>query len=506
VRLVLVLGDQLTPDMAALRAADRASDVVVMAEVMGEGTSVPHHPQKIALILAAMRKFAAQLRREGWEVAYTRLDDPDNSQTIGGELLRRASEVGAASVLATKPGEWRLVAALEELPLPVTILPDDRFLCSEAAFAAWAEGRKQLRMEWFYRDMRRKTGLLMEGDQPAGGQWNYDHDNRKPAKADLLRPKPQDFAPEPVVAEVLDLVAARFSHFGRLRPFRWATDRDGAMAALDDFIAHRLPQFGEEQDAMLEGEPYLSHSLLSPYLNLGLLTPMEVCRAVEDAWRAGHVPIAAAEGFIRQIIGWREYVRGIWALEGPGYLTRNALGQDRKLPPVYWGGETRMACMKAAVAQTRDLAYAHHIQRLMVTGNFALLAGVDPAQVHEWYLAVYIDAFEWVEAPNTLGMSQFADGGLLGSKPYVSSGAYIDRMSDHCRGCHYRVKDKTGDSACPFNLLYWQFLTRHRARFQKNPRMAQMYRVWDGMDEGHRDRVLSEAAALLDRLDQGQVL
>jgi deoxyribodipyrimidine photolyase-related protein len=358
-------------------------------------------------------------------------------------------------------------------------------------------------MEWFYRDMRRKTGLLMEGDQPAGGQWNFDHDNRKPAKADLLRPRPRDFAPDAVVAEVLDLVERRFPHFGRLRPFRWATDRTGALAVLADFVAHRLPRFGDEQDAMLEGEPFLSHSLLSPYINMGLLGPMEVCRAVEEAWKAGLVPLAAAEGFIRQIIGWREYVRGIWALKGPAYLEGNALGHDRKLPPVYWGGQTGMACMKAAVGQTRDLAYAHHIQRLMVTGNFALLAGVDPAQVHEWYLSVYIDAFEWVEAPNTLGMSQFADGGLLGSKPYVSSGAYIDRMSDHCRGCHYRVKDKTGDRACPFNLLYWHFLTRHRPAFQKNPRMAQMYRVWDGMAEPHRTTVLADADRLLARLGAG---
>jgi deoxyribodipyrimidine photolyase-related protein len=506
VRLVLILGDQLTPAVAALRAADKARDVVVMAEVRGEGASVPHHPQKIALILAAMRKFAVELREQGWQVAYSRLDDPENAQTISGELLRRADEFGAVEVLATKPGEWRLVQALEDLPLPVSILEDDRFLCSGAEFAAWAEGRKQLRMEWFYRDMRRKTGLLMDGDKPAAGQWNLDHDNRKAAKPDLLRPKPQDFVPDPVVEEVLDLVEGRFSHFGRLRPFRWATDRAGALAALADFVAFRLRRFGEEQDAMLEGEAFLSHSLLSPYINLGLLQPLEVCRAVEEAWKAGRVPLAAAEGFIRQIIGWREYVRGIWELEGPAYLDRNALGHTRPLPSAYWGGETGMACVRAAVGQTRDLAYAHHIQRLMVTGNFALLAGVDPAKVHEWYLSVYIDAFEWVEAPNTLGMSQFADGGLLGSKPYVSSGAYIDRMSDHCGTCHYRVKEKTGERACPFNLLYWHFLDRHRERFRANPRMAQMYRVWDGMDEGHREKVLAGAEGVLARLDRGEVV
>lgn len=505
-RLVLVLGDQLTPSVAALKAADKGRDVVVMAEVMGEGESVPHHPQKIALILSAMRKFARGLEAEGWRVAYSKLDDPENSQTISGELLRRAGQFGASEVIATKPGEWRLLRNLEELPVPVRVLEDDRFICSEAEFAGWAERRKQLRMEWFYREMRRKTGLLMEGDQPAGGQWNFDHDNRKPAKADLLRPRPRDFASDAVVEEVLALVEARFSHFGRLRPFRWATDRAGALAALAEFVEERLARFGEEQDAMLEGEAFLSHALVSPYMNVGLLSPMEVCRAVEAAWKEGRVPIQAAEGFIRQVIGWREYVRGIWALKGPAYLEGNALGHARKLPAVYWGAETGMACMKAAVGQTRDLGYAHHIQRLMVTGNFALLAGVDPGAVHEWYLSVYVDAFEWVEAPNTIGMSQFADGGLLGSKPYVSSGAYIDRMSDYCGGCRYRVKEKVGDRACPFNLLYWHFLDRHRERFRANPRMGQMYRVWDGMDEGHRQAVLAGAEGVLARLDRGEVV
>lgn len=505
-RLILVLGDQLSPDLSALRAADPARDVVVMAEVEGEGRSVPHHPQKIALILSAMRHFAEDLRRLGWRVAYSRLDDPANGQTLAAELLRRAAEVGAAEVIATHPGEWRVLADLQALPLGVTVLPDDRFLCSHAEFSAWAEGRKELRMEWFYREMRRKTGLLMEGDKPAGGQWNYDADNRKRAERSLLRPQPLRFAPDAVTEDVLALVEARFLHFGKVRPFGWPVTRAQALEALEDFVAHRLPTFGTEQDAMLEGEPWLSHALLSAALNIGLLDPMEVCRAVEAAWRAGRVPINAAEGFIRQIIGWREFVRGIWALKGPAYLDGNALGHARALPALYWGAETRMACLKAAVGQTRDLAYAHHIQRLMVLGNFALLAGVDPAQVHEWYLSVYIDAFEWVEAPNTLGMSQWADGGVVGSKPYVSSGAYIDRMSDHCRECSYKVAEKAGPGACPFNLLYWHFLNRHRDRFARNPRMAQMYRTWDRMDEVHRARVLEGAQALLARLDAGQVV
>ena len=503
-RLILVLGDQLTADVAALRAA-RPGDVVVMAEVMAEGTYVPHHPQKIALILSAMRHFAEELRAAGWQVAYSRLEDAENSQSIVGELIRRAAELGARAVIATAPGDWRLRQALAECPVPVTMLPDDRFLCSEAEFGAWAEGRKQLRMEFFYREMRRKTGLMMEGDRPAGGQWNFDHDNRKPAKADLFRPRPPRFAPDAVTEEVLALVEARFpAHFGAARPFGWAVTRGDALLALDHFARHALPSFGDEQDAMLAGDPTLSHALISPYLNLGLLSPMEVCLRVEAEWQAGRVPINAAEGFIRQIIGWREFVRGIWALEGPDYIGRNALGHKRALPAVYWGGATRMACMGHAVGQTRDMAYAHHIQRLMVTGNFALLAGVDPAHVHEWYLSVYVDAFEWVEAPNTIGMSQFADGGVVGSKPYVSSGAYIDRMSDYCGGCQYRVKEKVGEQACPFNLLYWHFLIRHRERFAGNPRMAQMYRTWDRMEEGHRGRVLAGAEAFLARLEAGE--
>ena len=503
-RLILILGDQLSPDLSCLRAADKSRDVVVMAEVMAEGTYVPHHPQKIALVLTAMRKFAAALQADGWQVAYAQLDDPQTGPSISAELLRRAAEFGAASVIATRPGEWRLIAELEALPLSVTVLPDDRFICSDAEFAIWAEGRKQMRMEYFYRDMRRKTGLMMQGDAPAGGQWNYDHDNRKPATADLFRTPALRFEPDQTTLDVLTLVETRFSgHFGTLRPFGWATDRAGALLALDHFVTHALPTFGDYQDAMLTNDPVLSHSLLSPYLNTGLLTPLEVCIRAEAAWKSGTVPINAAEGFIRQIIGWREFVRGIYFLQGPDYTTRNALGHKRDLPAVYWGAPTKMACMSRAVGQTREMAYAHHIQRLMITGNFALLAGVDPAQVHAWYLAVYIDAFEWVEAPNTIGMSQYADGGILGSKPYVSSGAYIDRMSDYCKGCAYRVKDKSGPNACPFNLLYWDFLTRHRTRFAANPRMAQMYRVWDKMDDDHKNRVLQDAAGFLTKLENG---
>ncbi len=506
-RLVLVLGDQLSEELIALRKADKASDVVVMAEVAAETDYAPHHPKKIALIFAAMRKFAARLREEGWQVCYRKLDDTENAGSIPGELLRRAEETGFDKVLATEPGEWRLIEALRDTPLDVTLLEDDRFLASHAEFQGWAKGRKALRMEYFYREMRRKTGLLMDGGKPEGGEWNYDSENRKPPPDGISHGGPMNFTPDETVEEVLDLVEARFAkNFGTLRPFSFATDRGQARRALAHFIRHALPDFGAYQDAMLDGHRFLNHALLSPYINLGLLSPLEVCEAAAEAYRKGDAPLNSVEGFIRQIIGWREYVRGIYFLEGPDYPRRNRLNQQRKLPPLYWGAETRMRCLSKAVEQTAAEAYAHHIQRLMVTGNFALIAGVDPAEVHEWYLSVYADAYEWVEAPNTVGMSQFADGGVIASKPYVSSGAYIDRMSDYCKHCAYDVKQKTGDGACPFNLLYWHFLMRHRERFENNPRMGNMYRTWDRMDEAKRETVLDEAEDFLKRLSAGETV
>ena len=503
VRLVLVLGDQLSPGLSVLRAADKARDIVVMAEVMAEASYVPHHPKKIAFCFAAMRKFVTWLQGQGWTVAYTRLDDPDNTGSIVGELIRRADQFAATEVLATEPGEWRLIAALSGAPFPVTQLSDDRFIASHALFDGWAEGRKQLRMEYFYRDMRRLTGLLMDGEEPVGGQWNFDHDNRKSAKS-MPFSGPLRFDPDEIVQEVLTLVAARFpDNFGDLTPFWFATDAAQAQAQLDHWLLHGLPSYGDFQDAMLTGEPFMYHSLISFYINAGLLDPLDVCSRVEAEYRAGRAPLNAAEGFIRQIIGWREYMRGIYFLSGPDYVHRNALGHSGALPGLFWGKPTKMTCVGATVAQTREHAYAHHIQRLMITGNFALLAGIDPHAVHEWYLAVYADAYEWVEAPNVIGMSQFADGGLLGSKPYVSSGNYIDKMSDYCKSCAYKVKEKTGPDACPFNSLYWHFLDRHRDRFKANPRMGNMYGTWDRMDASKRGEILAEAGAWLDRLVAG---
>ena len=501
-KLVVILGDQLSQSLSALKAADKKRDVVLMAEVLGEASYVAHHPKKIALIFAAMRKFALELEGAGWRVDYVKLDSEGNSGTLTGELERAMARHGADDALTTEAGEWRVRDDLLALPF-VTMLPDDRFIAAEQEFSDWAEGRKELRMEFFYRTMRRKTGLLMDGDKPVGGKWNYDAENRKAAAPDLFMPKPLAFEPDEVTQEVLDLVADRFGdNFGDLEPFWFATDRAGAEASAKHFIAEALPKFGDYQDAMLSGEPFLYHSVLSIYLNLGLLEPLYLCRMAETAYRVGDAPLNAVEGFIRQIIGWREYIRGIYFWSGRDYTRTNFLEASRDLPEYYWTGQTDMHCMAEAIGQTKSEAYAHHIQRLMVTGNFAMLAGVDPYQVHEWYLAVYADAFEWVEAPNVIGMSQFADGGVLASKPYASSGAYIDRMSDYCGSCTYDVKDKTGEKACPFNALYWDFLDRNREKLVKNQRLSLAYRNWDRMDEDAQSALLGKAERTLSRLDQ----
>ncbi len=498
--IILVLGDQLSRNLSSLNAGDGSRDVVLMAEVMAEATYVKHHKKKIALIFSAMRHFAETLRSEGWTVEYVKLDDAENSGDLGGEVWRALARHDMDEVIVTEAGEHRLRSEIAGWN-NARILADDRFITSAQEFADWAEGRKQLRMEYFYRDMRRKTGLLIEGGEPAGGKWNYDAENRKPAKADLFKPHPPRFEPDEITNDVLALVADRFAgNFGDLEPFWFGVTADHAEQALDAFIEAALPSFGDYQDAMLVGEPFLYHSLISMYLNIGLLDPLSACRRVEAAYLAGAAPLNAVEGYIRQVIGWREYVRGIYFLKGPDYVSENFFGNDRPLPEFYWTGETDMACLAAAIGQTRTEAYAHHIQRLMVTGNFAMLVGVDPHEVHEWYLAVYADAFEWVEVPNTVGMSQFADGGVLGSKPYASSGAYIDRMSDYCGGCKFDVKKKTGDGACPFNPLYWDFLVRNRDKLGGNPRIGRAYSTWDRMGEGKKADYLSSAAKVLKSL------
>ena len=503
--LALILGDQLSHDLASLRQSDKSRDVVLMVEVADETTYVRHHKKKIALILSAMRHFAVELEKAGWQIDYIKLDAAGNTGSFTGEVARAVKRHKPSRIVVTEPGEWRVAEMMRgwsaAFELPVDILDDDRFIASNAEFANWAKDRKQLRMEYFYRDMRSKTGLLMAGDEPEGGKWNFDADNRKPAAIDLFMPDVSRFKPDKITRDVLDLVAKRFpDHIGTLEPFWFAVTRKDALKALDNFIAHALPKFGDYQDAMLRDQPFLYHSVLSPYLNIGLLDPLEICRKAEFAYHAGAAPLNAVEGFIRQIIGWREYVRGIYWLKMPDYGTQNFFDAKRKLPEFYWTGETDMACLKAAIGQTIEHAYAHHIQRLMLTGNFALLAGIDPHEVHEWYLMVYADAFEWVELPNTLGMSQFGDGGLLASKPYAASGNYISKMSDYCGSCRFDVKQRTGPNACPFNALYWDFLDRNRAKLGRNPRLGQVYATWDKMSDGNKAAVRVSAAAFLKTL------
>jgi len=502
--LRLVLGDQLSDRLSALSGMD-ADDIILMAEVSDEATYVRHHKQKLVLVLAAMRAFANRLTAAGHTVRYVALDDPENTGTIVGEIERAVAETGCSRLIRTGCGEWRLEQALtavaERLDVPVEAREDSRFICSVERFQSWARDKRQLRMEYFYREMRRGTGLLMDGDQPEGGQWNYDAENRKKLPAGIPLPGRRRFAPNDTTRAVMALVDHRFpDHFGDLESFDWPVTHGQAEAALSHFLDDILPSFGDWQDAMAQGEAFLWHGLVSTSLNIGLLDPLDVCRRAEAEYRKGRVPLNAVEGFIRQVLGWREFVRGIYWLKVPEYRHRNALEADRTLPWFYWSGETDMACVADVVTQARQHAYAHHIQRLMVTGNLAMLLGVHPDAVDDWYMVVFADAFEWVEMPNTRGMATFADGGIVGSKPYAASGAYIDRMSDYCAGCHYSVKQKTGEGACPFNRLYWGFLERNRNTLRDNARLAMPYRTLDKWSSERRQALVDEAEACREAL------
>lgn len=498
--LRLVLGDQLSDSLSALRDLDPSRDVVLMAEVMAEATYVKHHKQKIALIFAAMRSFALRLEARGVTVRYVRIDDPSNTHSIVGELHRALDDQPFGAVAITECGEWRLAEALAAFAAvargPVEIREDDRFLCTHDRFRRWASGKSELRMEYFYREMRRATGLLLDDGKPVGGQWNYDAENRKKLMKGLRPPRRLRIAPDAVTQQAIADVARLFpDHFGDLAEFGWPTTAEQAETVLADFLHDILPGFGDWQDAMAHGEPWMWHGLISTSINLGLFDPLDVCRRAEAEYRAGRAPLNAVEGFIRQIIGWREFVRGIYWLKVPEYRQRNFLDADRLLPWFYWSGETDMACVADVVAMTRSHAYAHHIQRLMVTGNLAMLLGVHPDEIDDWYMVVYADAYEWVEMPNTRGMATFADGGITGSKPYAASGAYIDRMSDYCGSCRYDAKAKTGENACPFNRLYWGFLERNRKRLRDNHRLAMPYRTLEKFGPERRAELLVEAEA-----------
>ncbi|MFO0109692.1 MAG: cryptochrome/photolyase family protein [Alphaproteobacteria bacterium] len=507
--LRLILADQLSESIAALQGLDKAQDTVMLCEVMEEASYVPHHPKKIAFLFSAMRHFAAELEAQGVRVRYVTLNDAENTGSFTGEAARAVKALGVSRLIVTEPGEYRVREMIKNwaatLGIPVEILPDTRFLATHEEFAAWAKGKKQLRMEFFYREMRKKYAILMEpGNKPTGGEWNYDKENRKPPKAGMASPPRMAHKKSAITKDVLALVKERFSHhFGTLEPFHYAVTRRQALLELDHFIRRLLPEFGDYQDAMVAGEPYLYHSLISSYLNAGLLLPLEICQKAEAAYRAGTVPLNAAEGFIRQILGWREYIRGIYWHFMPEYGQRNSLNATRPLPDFYWGAPTGMFCVAETVRHTRDHAYSHHIQRLMITGNFALLAGLDVAAVQEWYLAVYSDAYEWVEMPNTLGMALFGDGGVVASKPYAASGKYIHRMSNYCEKCIYDPDVMTGENACPFNALYWDFLVRHEDKFRGNQRMPYVFSTWDRFAPEKQQAIRAHAATTLRKMAEG---
>jgi len=501
--LIVVLGDQLDLDASAFDDFDSSTDAVWMAEVADESTHVWSSKPRTALFLAAMRHFALALQSAARRLHYTRLDAPGNAGSLAAQLEADILRLKPTRLVMTEPGDWRVLQAIRALAqargLPLDIRVDRHFFTSTADFAAHAKGRKSLRMEYFYREQRKRHQVLMQGDEPVGGQWNFDADNRESfgAAGPGTVPPRAVFEPDTTTREVIALVEARFAgHPGRLDSFAWPVTRAQALQSLQAFIRDRLPLFGRYQDAMWPGDPWLYHAHLSAALNLKLLNPREVVAAADAAYREGHAPLASVEGFIRQILGWREYTRGVYWAQMPGYLDRNALDAQQDLPAWFWTGATDMACLRDALAQTLEHGYANHIQRLMVTGLYTLMLGVQPRQVHAWYLAVYVDAVEWVEMPNTLGMSQYADGGVMGSKPYIATGKYIQRMSPHCKGCRYDPAQRSGDSACPFTTLYWDFLMRHEAAMARNPRMTLQVKNVAKLTDAQKQAVSDRAAAI----------
>ena len=498
--LVLILGDQLDDDASALTDFDPEQDAIWMAEVDEESTHVASSKQRTTVFLSAMRHHATHLRAKGWRVIYSELDDAYNTGTLSGELEKAIRTTCPERLIMTAPGEWRVLQNLRAVArahqLHLEIRDDTHFFSTVRDFSQHMASRKSLRLEFFYREMRQQTGILMDGSKPVGGQWNFDADNRSSfgKQGPGLLPRPTRFEPDAITQDVIALVQQRFAHHpGSVDTLGWPVTRAQALQVLHEFIAQRLPSFGLYQDAMWEGEVWLYHSHLSCALNLKLLNPREVVAAAEEAHQHGHAPLAAVEGFVRQILGWREYVRGIYWTQMPAYADLNSSQAQAPLPDFYWTGQTDMACLRDAIRQTLAHGYAHHIQRLMVTGLYALLLGVQPKAVHAWYLGVYVDAVEWVELPNTLGMSQFADGGLMASKPYIASGKYIDRMSNHCKTCRFKPAESTGESACPFTTLYWDYLMRHAETLAKNPRMAMQLKNLNRLTNAEQQAITSQA-------------
>ncbi len=502
-----MLGDQLWRGNPALADHDPACDRIVMIEAPGEAGVVWNHKARIALFLAAMRHFRDALTSTGLPVHYVELDAP-GPPGLPERLSAVIDELQPQRVLACEPGEWRLKSALAarvaESGVPLEWCADTHFLVSTGDFERWAAGRRSLRMEFFYREQRRRHGVLLDGAEPVGGRWNFDSENRRgfpPAGPGEVPAAPR-FAPDAITREVLSLVARRFaSHPGDLDDFHWPVTATQGDEMLDAFIAQRLAGFGPWQDAMWSDRPWLWHSLLSTSLNLHLLDPRRALAAAERAYREGRAGIASVEGFIRQVLGWREFIRGVYWLTMPGLREANHYRHTRPLPGWYWTGDTQMNCMRQVIGQVLRHGYAHHIQRLMITGQFALLAGLSPQAVEDWYLAMFVDAVDWVELPNTAGMALHADGGRFTSKPYVASGQYVKRMSNYCAGCRYRPEVRTGPRACPMTTLYWGFLDREHARLAANPRTALMARSVARLAPDARDAIRDAAARVQDGLE-----
>jgi deoxyribodipyrimidine photolyase-related protein len=509
--LVLILGDQLSLDSAALQNFDPAQDHVLMIEAPGEGTAVWSHKARIALFLSAMRHFCNALHTQRWPYTYSTLADARALRLLSfSELLEHhLSRLKPKSIQMIEAGEWAmqqsLVQACQRAQVPLRALPDTHFMCSRAQFAAWARAKKELRMEFFYRDMRRQHGVLMKNaKEPEGERWNFDADNRSgyPKAGPGAIPPPAHFEPDAITRQVFAEVDEHFpKHPGSLQSFAWPVTREQALQALQQFVQTRLPHFGRYQDAMWTTEPWGWHALISTSLNLHLLNPREVVAAAEEAYRERNLDLASVEGFIRQVLGWREFIRGVYWLEMPHMQEANHFGHQRQLPAWYWSGETNMACMRAVVGQTLAHGYAHHIQRLMVTGQFALLAQIAPSQVCDWYLAVYVDAIDWVERPNTAGMALFATGPRMTSKPYIASGQYTKRMSNYCEGCTYKPEQRSGASACPVTTLYWHFLDTHEAELMRNPRTSLMAKNIARLGADERAAIRTHAQTLLENLD-----
>lgn len=505
--LKLILGDQLNALHSQFKTIDDDT-VWVMMEVRQETDYVLHHAQKIVAIFAAMRDFAQSLQTRGHRVHYITIDDPHNQHDLCHNLDALVQQYQAKQIVYMAPDEWRLDAQLnayaQSHKLPVHMIESEHFMTHRHEAAEIFKGRKQWLMEHFYRQLRIKHNVLMQDtQQPVGDQWNFDQDNRKPWRGQpALPPDARVSHDHQALWQTIESAGVRSFGKPSAHDFKWPLNRHEALAQLEDFIVHRLPYYGDYQDAMTHTHWRMFHALISFALNVKMLHPREVISRAEQAWQAGQAPLAAVEGFIRQILGWREYVRGIYWTHMPDYGQLNDLNHATPLPRWFWDGQTKMHCLKQSIGQSLDHAYAHHIQRLMVIGNFALLAGIDPKHVHQWYLGVYIDAFEWVEMPNTVGMSQYADGGIMATKPYVSSAAYIDRMSDYCKGCYYDKKQKTGERACPFNSLYWHFYDRHTATFKKNPRIGMAYRQLEKMTPESKAALNQHAITLIQNLDQ----